>query len=93
MTWYRGDERIGDDMDVANRMLDAALAGTGDGDMYMEAFRGYLNSEFEPFEVLVEMCTRDGVGFDGFFIDWAIDQLQYNDSYGMRFGFTWREGE
>ena len=92
MTWYRGDERIGDDQDAAQCMLDAALAGTDDGDMYMEAFRNYLNSGFEPFEVL-ETCTHDGMEFNDFFIDWAIDQLQYNDAYGERFGFTWRDEE
>ena len=90
MTWYRGDERIGDDQDVAQYMLDAAFAGTDDGDEYMEAFRDYLNTEFEPFEVL-ETCTHDGADFNGFFIDWAIDQLQYNDAYGERFGFRYEE--
>ena len=92
MSWYRGDERIGCDMDVANRMLDDAVNQRGDGDDYMDAFRAYVNDGFEPIEVL-EMCTKDNVGFDEFFIDWAIDQLQYNDGYGTRFGFTWREEE
>ena len=90
MTWYRGDERIGDDIDVANFMLDAAMEQTEDGIEWMNDFRSYVNREFEPVEVL-EMCTRDSVDFNDFFIDWAVDQLQYNDAYGERYGFTWRE--
>lgn len=90
MTWYRGDERIGDDVDVANAMLDAAIEQTEEGIGYMDDFRAYVNERFEPMEVL-ETCTRDRVGLEGFFIDWAVDQLQYNDAYGERYGFTWRE--
>lgn len=92
MTWFKGDERIGCDMDVANRMLDAAIMGAEEGQTYMNDFRAYVNSGFEPMEVL-ELCTQERVGFEEFFIDWAIDQLQYNDAYGERYGFTWREEE
>ena len=90
MTWYKGDERMGDDVDVANAMLDAAIEQTEEGIGYMDDFRAYVNDAFEPMEVL-ETCTRDRVGLEELFIDWAVDQLQYNDAYGERYGFTWRE--
>lgn len=90
MTWYIGDERIGDDTDAANRMLDDAVNQTGNGDEYMEAFEEFMNEAFKPVEVL-EMCTKDNVGFDEFFIDWAVGLVKFDDGFADRFGFTWRD--
>ena len=94
MTWYRNGNRIGDDMDLANYMLDAVAGENSDpdGQSWQDSFERYVNTTFEPMEIM-RLCEHDGCGYNEFFIDWVIDMAQYDDGYGTRFGFTWREEE
>lgn len=92
MTWYRFGREIGDDNDLANYMLDAVSGANGDpdGQMWNDRFERYVNTSFEPMEVM-RLCEHDGCGFNEFFVDWVIDMVQYDDRFGEDYGFEWRE--
>ena len=94
MTWYRDGNRIGNDMDLANYMLDAVAGENSDpdGQSWQDRFENYVNSTFEPMEVM-RLCEHDGCGYNEFFVDWVIDMAQYNDDFGEDYGFEWREDE
>ena len=94
MTWYRDGNRIGNDMDLANYMLDAVCGANDDpdGQSWQDRFENYVNSTFEPMEVM-RLCEHDGCGYNEFFVDWVIDMAQYNDDFGEDYGFEWREDE
>lgn len=92
MTWYRNGNEIGYDMELANYMLDAVNGANDDpdGQMWNDRFERYVNTSFEPMEVM-RLCEHDGCGFNEFFVDWVIAMVQYNDRFGEDYGFEWRE--
>lgn len=92
MTWYRNGNEIGYDMELANYMLDAASGANDDpdGQMWQDRFERYVNTSFEPMEVM-RLCEYDRCGYNEFFVDWVIDMAQYDDCFGEDYGFEWRE--
>ena len=94
MTWYRNGQEIGDDMDLANYMLDAVSGANDDPDAqsWQDMFERYVNTSFEPMEVM-RLCEHDGCGYNEFFVDWVIDMAQYDDDFGEKYGFEWKEEE
>lgn len=92
MTWYRNGQEIGDDMDLANYMLDAVSGENSDpdGETWGYLFEGYVNETFTPMEVM-RLCEHDGCGYNEFFVDWVVDMAQYDRDFSGDYGFEWRE--
>ena len=93
MTWYRGEERIGGDIDLANWMLSAVIEQSIDeAQDWQDRFEAYVNEQFTPLEVM-RLCEHDGCGYNEFFVDWVVDMAQYDDDFGKKYGFEWKEEE
>lgn len=93
MTWYRGDERIGEDIDLANWMLSAVIEQSIDeAPDWQDRFESYVDDTFTPMEVM-RLCEHDGHGYNEFFIDWVNDLIDYDTDFREEYGFEWREEE
>lgn len=94
LTWYRNGIRIGHEMDLANYMLDAVSGANDDpdGDKWASMFEEYVNTNFEPMEVM-RYCEHDRCGYSEFFVDWVVDQAQYSLDFAEDFGFEEIEEE
>ena len=94
MTWYRFGREIGDDNDLACYMLDAVNGANDDpdGPTWARKFMEYINDRYTADDILVDV-TNLRVGLTDYFVDWAVEQAQYDPEFGEVYCFDWDDDE
>ena len=96
MTWYRFRREIGDDMGLANYMLDGTMGAHDDPDspVWARKFMEYINEQYTAYDILVDATIlRVGVGLSDYFVDWVIEMAQYDPYFGEVYCFDWEDDE